>query len=97
MRDFARPRASIGYLVSGPVLWQGVVETRAAKDVNDDYYNNFADGGVGHRWRLLAPFRVDLLVSANAGSYYGLAGKDPAPSRLGYADLRALFSTYVEF
>jgi hypothetical protein len=94
---FVRPRAGIGYLVSGPVLWQGVVEGRATKDVNDDYYNNFADAGVGHRWRLLAPFRVDLLVSANAGSYYGLSGRDPAPSRLGYADLRAVFSTYVEF
>ena len=94
---FIRPRGSIGYLVTGPVLWQGVVEGRATKDINEDYYNNFADGGLGHRWRLLSPFRVDLLVSANAGSYYGVAGRDPAPSKLGYADLRALFSTYLEF
>src|SRR6185436_9296602 len=75
---FARPRAGAGYLATGPVLWQAIVEGRAAVDANHDYWNNFADAGIGHRWRLLAPLRVDLLFTVNAGSYYGLSGRDPA-------------------
>jgi hypothetical protein len=94
---FARPRAAAGYLLTGPVLWQAALEARASKDLNNDYWNNFADGGIGHRWRLLAPFRVDLLLTANAGSYFGLQGRDPAPSRLSYVDARGLATTYVEF
>jgi len=93
---FVRPRAAAGYLVTGPVLWQAVVEGRAAKDKNDDYWNDFADAGAGHRWRLLAPLRVDLLLTANAGSYYGSSGRDPAPARLGYVEARGLVTTYVE-
>lgn len=94
---FARPRAGAGYLVTGPVSWQAILEARAAKDINNDYWNNFADAGVGHRWRLLAPVRVDLLLSVNAGGYFGLSGRDPAPTRLGYADARGVASTYLEF
>ena len=94
---FARPRAAAGYLVTGPVLWQATAEARVGKDINDDYWNNFVDGGLGHRWRLLAPFRLDVLLTANAGTYFGLASRDPAPSRLGYVDARAQISTFVEF
>jgi hypothetical protein len=94
---FARPRAAAGYLMTGPVLWQAALEARAAKDLNKDYWNNFADAGAGHRWRLLAPFRFDLRLTVNAGAYYGLAGRDPAPSKLGYVDARGLATTYVEF
>ena len=94
---FARPRAGVGYLVTGPVAWQMMGEARAGKDLNDDYWNNFADAGFGPRWRLLAPFRLDLMVSADAGRYFGLSGHDPAPARLGYVDGRALATTYVEF
>lgn len=94
---FARPRAGVGYLVTGPVVWQAMAEARAGKDRNDDYWNNFADAGFGQRWRLLVPFRLDLMISADAGTYFGLANRDPAPSRLGYVDARALAATYVEF
>jgi tetratricopeptide (TPR) repeat protein len=93
---YARPRAAAGYLVMGPVLWQIVAEGRAGKDLNNDYWNNFADAGIGPRWRLLAPFRFDLLFTASAGAYFGLANRDPAPSRLTYGDLRVLASTYLE-
>ena len=93
---FVRPRAAAGYLVTGPVLWQAVAEARAAKDKNNDYWNNFADVGAGHRWRLLAPLRVDFVLTVDAGSYYGLSAKDPAPSRLGYVEARGLVTTFVE-
>jgi hypothetical protein len=93
---YARPRAAAGYLVMGPVLWQIVAEGRAGKDLNNDYWNNFADAGIGPRWRLLAPFRFDLLFTASGGAYFGLANRDPAPSRLTYGDLRVLASTYLE-
>lgn len=93
---YGRPRGALGYLVTGPVLWQMVLEARVAKDLNDDYWNNFADAGLGPRWRLLAPFRFDLLFTASAGSYFGLTNRDPAPSTLTYGDLRVLASTYLE-
>src|SRR5205823_2029552 len=81
-----RPRVAGSYMITGPVAWQVFAEGRVAKDSNRDYYNNLADAGVGQRWRLLAPLRVDLLVSVNSGSYFGLWNHDPAPSRLAYTD-----------
>ncbi len=94
---FVRPRVAATYLVTGPVAWQALLEARVAKDVNDDYYNNFVDGGGGLRFRLLAPARVDLLLTANAGTYFGLSSADPAPSPLHYGDLRLEATTYLEF
>ena len=93
---FVRPRVGFGYLVTGPVAWQVMAEARAAKDGKAQPWNNFADGGVGHRWRLLAPFRLDLMISADAGSYFGPSDQ-AAPSRRGYVDARGVASTYMEF
>jgi hypothetical protein len=92
-----RPRAAASYLVTGPVAWQVVAETRAAVDLNGDWYNNFVEAGAGQRFRLLAPGRVDLLLSAHEGSYLGVHRVDPAPNPLRYTDLRLEAATYLEF
>jgi hypothetical protein len=92
-----RPRAAASYLVTGPVAWQVVAETRAAVDVNKDYYNNFVEVGAGHRFRLLTPARVDLLLSVHEGTYLGVHHLDPAPDPLRYTDLRLEAATYLEF
>jgi hypothetical protein len=94
---FARPRAALGYAITGPIDWQLVAEARSGKDSNDDYYNNFVDGGLGHRWRLLRPARIDLLASINGGTYFAVSGREPAPSQLGYVDARVDLATYLEF
>jgi hypothetical protein len=92
-----RPRAAAAYLVTGPVAWQVVTEVRAAKDIHNDYYNNFLEAGAGQRFRLLSPGRVDLLLSVHEGSYLGVHHIEPAPRSLGYTDLRLEASTYLEF
>ena len=51
---FGRARAGVSYLATGPVRWQLLGELRAAVDRNQDYYNNLADVGLAHRWRLVA-------------------------------------------
>lgn len=91
---FARGRSIVGYARTGPVAWQVALEGRVAKDRNDDFYNNFFDAGIGPLWRLLAPLRVDFMLSVHAGSYFGLENRDPAPHPLGFVDLRALVATY---
>ena len=91
---FARGRSVVGYARTGPVAWQVALEGRVAKDRNNDYYNNFFDAGIGPLWRLLAPLRVDFMLSVHAGTYFGLENRDPAPHPLGYVDLRALVATY---
>jgi hypothetical protein len=93
---FARPRLSLSYLVTGPVAWQVVAEGRLAKDRNDDFYNNFVDGGAGLRFRLLAPFRLDVMLGGHVGTYFGLQNRDPAPRPLDYADVRLQAATYLE-
>jgi hypothetical protein len=93
---FARAHAGLGYLVTGPVAWQLLLQGRASADRNADYYNNFADGGLVQRWRLLRGLPLDLSLGVNAGRYTGRAGLDPAPTRLGYLDLRVLAATYLE-
>lgn len=93
---FGRARAAASYLITGPVAWQAFLEGRGARDLNSDFYNNFADAGVGQRWRLLRPARVDLLLGVHAGSYLGLEGRDPAPRPLHYTDLRLQAATYLE-
>jgi hypothetical protein len=94
---FARPRAGFTYLMTGPVAWQLVGEVRVAKDINADYYNNFADAGGGPRFRLLSPFRLDLLATADGGTYFGLHGRDPAPHPLAYGAIRLEAATYLEY
>jgi hypothetical protein len=94
---FLRPRAGFTYLMTGPVAWQLVAEARAAKDTNAVYYNNFADAGGGPRFRLLAPFRFDLLATADGGSYFSLRGPDPAPHPLAYGAIRLEAATYLEY
>ena len=92
---FGRGRFGLGYLVTGPVQWAPFLEGRLLKDINNDYWNNLADAGVGHRWRLLKPFGLDLLFGVHAGTYLGLENADPAPTPLRYAELRWQLATYV--
>jgi hypothetical protein len=94
---FARARGGATWLVTGPIAWQALLEGRAAADRNHDFYDNFADGGVAHRWRLLKPLRVDVLVSGVVGRYRGVENVDPAPDPLRYVDLRLEAATYFEF
>jgi hypothetical protein len=94
---FLRGRISHGWLLTGPVLWAPYVEARIAADVNGDYYNNLADAGVGHRWRLLRPFPADALLGIHAGTYLGAENVDRAPDQLTYVELRLVASTYFDF
>jgi hypothetical protein len=95
---YVRPRAAATYLTTGPVAWQLMIGARAAKDINGNFYNNFVDAGPGQRWRLLKPFRLDLMVSANGGTYFGIArAGEPAPNPLHYFEARLEAATYVEF
>jgi hypothetical protein len=93
----ARGRASATWLVTGPWLWQLAAELRAATDRNRDFYDNFVDAGIGPRLRLRRPFRLDVFPTFSAGSYLGVAGRDPAPRPLGYAELRLQVATSLEF
>jgi len=94
---FARGRFGLGYMVTGPVSWAPVVEGRFLKDIRNDYYNNLVDVGLAHRWRLLKPFGLDFLFGIHAGTYFGLENVDPAPSTLGYVELRWQLATYIAF
>jgi hypothetical protein len=94
---FGRAHLGMGYLMTGPVAWQLLLQARGGGDRNADYYNNFADGGLVHRWRLLGRLPFDLTVGVNGGRYAGRAGLDPAPTQLRYLDLRVLAATYLEF
>ncbi len=93
----ARGRYAIGWLVTGPVAWQPIAEVRVFKDVNNDYWNNLVDGGVGHRWRLLRPIGLDVMLSVHVGTYFGLENVDPAPDTLYYSELRFQTATYITF
>lgn len=93
----ARLRGGVTLLVAGPVALGLVTEGRAAVSTNRDWYDQLADVGAGLRARLLAPFHLDLSATAVAGRYLGIRGRDPAPSRLSYVDLRVQAATFVEF
>ncbi len=97
IQALARGRLARAYLDTGALSWELFVEARAAADRNGDYYNNLVDVGAGPRWRLHTAIPVDVLLGGHVGSYLGRANRDPAPSSLGYADLRVLATTYVEF
>jgi len=92
-----RGRLGLTYLLTGPVAWQPQVEGRALKDIDNDYYNNLADVGFGHRWRLLQPFPLDLMVGVHLGTYFGLENLDPAPDPLTYAEFRLQAATGFVF
>ena len=94
---FARARGGIALGVTGPLQWSLMLEARAGRDSNLDYYNNFADAGAGPGLRLLAPFRVDVMFGVHAGTYFGDFNVDPPPATLNYTDLRMQAFTYVEF
>jgi hypothetical protein len=92
-----RGRLAFGWLLTGPLLWQWFVEARAVADINGDYYNNFAEAGVGHRWRLLRPIPIDVLAGIHAGTYLGIENVDRAPEPLTYVEARLLAATYFDF
>jgi hypothetical protein len=94
---FARGHAGLAYLQTGPVAWQLLVGARSSVDHNADFYNNFADAGLFHRWRLGGPLPFDLVFGSAGGRYLGRSGRDPAPGELRYLDLRLLAVTYLEF
>lgn len=94
---FARARGGLGLAVTGPLQWSLVLEVRSGKDSNGDYYNNFADVGLGVGLRLLEPLRVDLMLAGHTGSYFGDSNVDPPPANPGYTDLRLQVATYAEF
>lgn len=93
---FARGRSSVRFAITGPIEWQVTGELRVAKDSNNEYYNNFVDGGLGLRLRLLAPVRIELMFAPHVGTYFGLHHLDPAPDPLHYVDLRIQAATYIE-
>jgi hypothetical protein len=97
VQGFARSRVGFTYIETGPVSWQMYWELRAALDLNGDYYDNLIESGMGPRWRLNRPIRIDLLVGAHAGSYLWRENRDPAPANRQYVDARLLAATYVEF
>lgn len=97
VQGLVRGRLARAYLDTGAVSWQLFAEARAAADRNGDYYNNLVDVGAGPRWLLRARIPVDVLLGGHVGSYLGRANRDPAPRSLGYADVRILATTYVEF
>jgi len=92
-----RGRLGLTYLLTGPVAWQPQVEGRVLKDIDNDYYNNLADLGFGHRWRLLQPFPLDLMLGVHMGTYLGLENLDPAPEPLSYAEFRLQAATGFVF
>jgi len=97
IQGFGRSRVGFTFFDTGPVSWQMYLELRAALDLNGDYYDNLIESGMGPRWRLNAPIRIDLLVGGHAGTYLGRQNIDPVPANREYIDLRLLAATYVEF
>jgi Tfp pilus assembly protein PilF len=93
----ARGRAGATAMVTGRVAWQPLVEARVNKDLLNDYWNNLAELGAVHRWRLLDGIPLDLMVGLHFGSYFGLFRDDTPPSPLSYAELRLLLESGFNF
>lgn len=93
---FARGRAGAGWLVTGPVAWQLLVEARGAANRRRAAGDPFAEAGLWHRWRLLRPARVDALVGVQEGRAFSLGATPPARRRA-YAELRFQLTTSLEF
>lgn len=93
---FARGRAGTAWLVTGPVDWHLLLEARGAANRLAANGDDFVEGGVWHRWRLLRPLRLDALVGVNSGRTVEIAGKRPL--RPGsYTELRFQLVTFLEF
>ena len=93
----ARGRVGLHYLVTGPVAWAPIIEARFSKDVIDDYWANLIDFGLMHRWRLMSPLGIDVVVGVHSGTLLGLYRDTPPPANLGYIDFRLQLSAYVAF
>jgi len=92
-----RGRVGASAMVTGPVAWQPLLESRVHKDVLNEYWNNLAEVGAVHRWRLLTPLRLDLLAGLHFGTYFGLYREDPPPTPLRYAEVRLLLESGFDF
>jgi hypothetical protein len=92
-----RGRIGMTWLITGPVAWQPVAEARVFKDIDNDFWNNLADFGGGHRWRLMQPFQLDLLLGIHFGTYFGLENENPAPDPHYFSDLRLQLATGFVF
>ena len=92
-----RGRLGMTWLITGPVAWQPVAEGRVFKDIDNDFWNNLADFGGGHRWRLLYPFQFDLLLGVHFGTYFGLENENPAPDPHYFSELRLQAATGFTF
>jgi hypothetical protein len=93
----ARGRAGATWLVTGSVAWTLLLEAQTSVDRIGHPYDNYVEGGVGHRWRLLRPWKVDLLAMASAGAVLRGRPAEPVPSDRGYLEGRLLAVTYSEF
>ena len=93
----ARGRLGMAWLLTGPVAWQPAAEARVLKDIDNDFWNNLADFGIGHRWRLLHPFSLDLMLGVHFGTYFGLENANPAPDPHYYSELRLQAATGFVF
>ncbi len=91
----ARPRLGVQALVTGPVAWQPMIEVRAAADVNGDFWNNFVEGGLVHRWRVLSKVPFDAILGVHAGAYYRHNDLNVPPSPSAYVEARLLLVTYL--
>ena len=92
-----RGRIGMTWLITGPVAWQPVAEGRVFKDIDNDFWNNLADFGGGHRWRLMQPFQFDLVLGIHFGTYFGLENENPAPDPHYFSDLRLQAATGFVF
>jgi hypothetical protein len=97
MVAFARGRAGATWLVTGPLAWTLLLEGRGSVDRLGHTYDNFVEGGLAQRWRLLEPVKVDLLASASTGVVLRGRADDPVPGDRGYLELRLIASTFLEF
>ena len=83
----------ITWLVTGPVAWGPVAEVRLAGEAREAWRSTVS-AGAGHRWRLLAPFGADLLLTFQTGRH--LAPR-PDGRAAAFSDLRLEAATFVEF
>jgi hypothetical protein len=93
----ARGRAGATWLVTGSVAWTLLLETQASADRIGHPYDNFFEAGLGHRWRLLRPLKVDLLAGVSSGVVLRGRAVEPVPEDRTYLELRLLAATYSEF
>lgn len=93
----ARGRVGMTWLVTGPVAWAPMFETRFGKDVMDNPWAGLIDVGLLHRWRLMGPIGIDLNLGVHTGTNLPVPGAVPATPPPPYVDFRLLLSGYVSF